>query len=149
MSGVPDHRGGRCRERESQRPWERGGLVEKLRRQVGIIWDIVTMWPRHHHPFAPPPYARRAVDELTWRGERLSSEGTSFILAGHSQGSLLCTIAAKRLESCDGLGGLEHCLVLGPAAARADRITTATMLQRYFPYSSTIWDNTPSPSATQ
>jgi hypothetical protein len=81
---------------------------QSFRRRVGIVWDIVTVWPRRYHPFAPPPYARRAVDELESRARHLNEPGTDtpFVLAGHSQGSLLCAIAAKRLDDCSQFMGL-------------------------------------------
>jgi hypothetical protein len=37
------------------------------RRQVGIIWDLGTFWPRAVHPLAPPCYAERAIPDLIRR----------------------------------------------------------------------------------
>ena len=62
---------------------------------VGIVWDIVTFWPRGAHPFAPPCYAEQAVPQLVTRIEGLPD--TPLILAGHSQGSVLCAATAAQL----------------------------------------------------
>ncbi|MGH8928521.1 MAG: hypothetical protein ACRDWH_09240, partial [Acidimicrobiia bacterium] len=67
------------------------------RRRVSMIWDIVTFWPRWYHPLAPPAYSARAVPELGIRLGRLSSEGATITLSGHSQGSVIAAASIVRL----------------------------------------------------
>ena len=67
-----------------------------VRRTIGVVWDIVTFWPRGAHPFAPPCYAERAVPLLVNRIEALPEH--PLILAGHSQGSLLCAATVAQLS---------------------------------------------------
>ncbi len=68
----------------------------RVRRTVGIIWDLATFWPRAAHPLAPPCYAERVVPELVHRATWLASEPPGVILSGHSQGSVL--VAATVLQ---------------------------------------------------
>jgi hypothetical protein len=79
---------------------------EWARRVVGIVWDIVSFWPRAGHPLAPPCYAERAVPQLASRVEHLSgdasggdagAEGRPGVVAGHSQGSVLAVAALAQL----------------------------------------------------
>ncbi|MBK6874718.1 MAG: hypothetical protein IPG94_26025 [Kineosporiaceae bacterium] len=67
-----------------------------FRRSLGVLWDIATFWPRGAHPFAPPCYAERAVPQLVTRIEAF--ERTPLVLAGHSQGSLLCAATIAQLS---------------------------------------------------
>ncbi|SKB04281.1 hypothetical protein [Aeromicrobium choanae] len=70
------------------------------RRNVGILWDVTTFWPRAAHPFAPPCYAERVVPEITARARwALGDDPTrAVVLSGHSQGSLICVAVACRLN---------------------------------------------------
>jgi hypothetical protein len=65
-------------------------------RVVGNLWDVLTFWPRRYQPFAVPPYAERAVPELRHRIESHLRAGP-VIVAGHSQGSVLCVAAVGPL----------------------------------------------------
>ena len=67
------------------------------RRRVGVIWDIVTFWPRWYHPLAPPPYSARAVPELGIRLQRLTSDGAAVTVSAHSQGSVVAAASIARL----------------------------------------------------
>ena len=67
------------------------------RRRVGVIWDVLTFWPRWFHPLAPPPYAARAVPELGIRLARLTGNGARVTLSAHSQGSVLAASSILRL----------------------------------------------------
>lgn len=77
----------------------------KQRSGVGIIWDVLTFWPRWHHPFAVRCYAERAVPELQHRLERLlrpdvpggAPAATCVVLSAHSQGSVLAYAALASL----------------------------------------------------
>lgn len=45
----------------------RGWRSLDSRRRIGVLWDVLTFWPRAYHPLAPPSYAERAVPELQRR----------------------------------------------------------------------------------
>ena len=68
----------------------------RVRRTVGVIWDLATFWPRAAHPLAPPCYAERVVPELVHRATWLAKEQGGLVLSGHSQGSVL--VAATVLQ---------------------------------------------------
>jgi len=73
----------------------------RLRKLVGIVWDLGTFWPRAAHPLAPPCYAERVVPELvtrsTWlAGPDQDGDRGGVILSGHSQGSVL--VAATMMQ---------------------------------------------------
>lgn len=70
------------------------------RRNVGVLWDITTFWPRSAHPFAPPCYAERVVPEITARVRWALGRDKErvVVLSGHSQGSLICVAVASRLN---------------------------------------------------
>ncbi len=63
----------------------------QTRRTVGIIWDVVTFWPRANHPLTPPCYAERAVPELTCQIENhmAATDKQRVIAATHSQGTII------------------------------------------------------------
>jgi hypothetical protein len=82
------------------------------RKIVGIIWDVLTFWPRRFHPFAVRPYAERSVPELQRRllyhiaGPRPAEKGGErnphnpprrVILSTHSQGTVLGYAALVQL----------------------------------------------------
>jgi hypothetical protein len=69
----------------------------RVRRTVGIVWDLATFWPRGAHPLAPPCYAERVVPELVHRGTWLATEQSGLVLSGHSQGSILAVATVLQL----------------------------------------------------
>lgn len=68
-----------------------GGLLngQDARRQVGILWDLGSFWPRWFHPLAPPAYGPYAVNRLQSIIDRESPD----VVAAHSQGSLIAAVA--------------------------------------------------------
>ncbi len=74
----------------------RGEKNPELRKKMGILWDVLTVWPRHYHPFAPPCYAERAVPDLQKRVMKLTESG-KVILSGHSQGAVLSVMTLLQL----------------------------------------------------
>ncbi|HEX2771153.1 MAG TPA: hypothetical protein VHN18_01830 [Micromonosporaceae bacterium] len=77
---------------------------DSVRRSVGVVWDIVTFWPRAAHPFAPPCYAERAVPQLQTRMTGLLAlpdtdrdRPVAVLLSGHSQGSVISAAVILQL----------------------------------------------------
>jgi hypothetical protein len=62
-------------------------------RQVGVVWDVASMWPRWFHPLAPPAYGPLVIDDLV---HRLTIDPPEIVEA-HSQGSVLATIAVRHM----------------------------------------------------
>ncbi|MGH3649555.1 MAG: hypothetical protein ACRDU9_02510 [Acidimicrobiia bacterium] len=75
------------------RGWRGGPRGEERRRQVGILWDLGSFWPRWFHPLAPPGYGPRAIKDLT---SYLEGSPADTILAAHSQGSLISAVTIAR-----------------------------------------------------
>lgn len=69
------------------------------RRRIGVLWDVLTFWPRAYHPLAPPAYSERAVPELQRRLWRIHSSGGRVLLAGHSQGAVIAVAALLQAEN--------------------------------------------------
>ncbi len=83
-----------------------------LRRVIGIVWDVATFWPRACHPWAPPSYAERCVPQLaTYVGNRDAASSPGFILAGHSQGSVLAVATLWQLPLANR--DRSHCSTFG------------------------------------
>ncbi|MDP4506973.1 hypothetical protein [Nonomuraea turcica] len=71
----------------------------RLRRTIGILWDVCTFWPRAVHPLAPPCYTERVIPELIARIGRLArTDRDQVILSGHSQGSVIAAALVLQLE---------------------------------------------------
>jgi hypothetical protein len=80
----------------------RGALLNaSTRRGLNVIWDVIAFWPREAHPIAPPPYSQRAVrdlaDRITWL--LTTDPECRVVLAGHSQGSLICAATILRVRA--------------------------------------------------
>lgn len=58
---------------------------------VGILWDLLSFWPRLAHPICPPPYGGRTVLGVADRARQLllEQEAAAVVLSGHSQGGLV------------------------------------------------------------
>ena len=75
------------------------------RRTVGIIWDLLSFWPRDAHPLCPPPYGGRAVLGVATRALQLAEDedagglgASAVVLSGHSQGSLIGVASVAVLD---------------------------------------------------
>lgn len=68
-----------------------GGLLngQDARRQVGILWDLGSFWPRWFHPLAPPAYGPYAVTRM----QTMIDNEKPDVLTAHSQGSLIAAVA--------------------------------------------------------
>jgi hypothetical protein len=94
---------------------------------VGIVWDVLTFWPRSFMPFAPPSYPSRAVTDLSSRvNVLLDGEAQSVILAGHSQGSIL--VVATYLQLTENNDGMQQRLGLLTYGS-----PIRTLYRRYYP----------------
>lgn len=88
----------------------RASRSPRVRALVGTLWDVLTFWPRWHHPFAVRSYAERVVPELQHRivghvtrdhaGAPLP-EGRyrPLVLSVHSQGTVLAFAALASLPA--------------------------------------------------
>ena len=78
-------------------------LAKKVgtQRGVGVLWDVVTFWPRAAHPFAPPCYAERVIPQLRSRHAALTDGGRSVLLSAHSQGSVISAALVLQLQQSD------------------------------------------------
>nr|MDT0662277.1 hypothetical protein [Micromonospora sp. DSM 115978] len=63
------------------------------RRRIGVLWDVLTFWPRAYHPLAPPAYSERAVPEVQRRLWRIHSSGGRVVVTSHSQGTVIAVAA--------------------------------------------------------
>ena len=82
----------------------------KVRTSVGILWDLVSFWPRVAHPLCPLPYGGRAVRAVVIRTTQLATEEwckneygqpvpfDKVVLSGHSQGALIAEAACAVLH---------------------------------------------------
>jgi len=69
---------------------------------VGVLWDVITFWPRANHPLTPRCYGERTVPELVGQLSYLTLGSTRrLVLAAHSQGSI---IAAANILQADNAG---------------------------------------------
>ena len=85
------------------------------RRQIGVLWDVGTFWPRSYHPLSPPCYAERAVPDLQRRLWWLhDNDGRgSVVLVGHSQGTMLAIAALVQKEHRPAGGGHVSLITFG------------------------------------
>lgn len=68
------------------------------RRQVGILWDLGSFWPRWYHPLAPPGYGPSAIKDLD---ETLRRQPVPVVLGAHSQGSLIAAVTLAQSADHD------------------------------------------------
>ncbi|GAA3918514.1 hypothetical protein [Actinoplanes auranticolor] len=127
--------------------WRRAGL----RTTVGVIWDLLSFWPRVGHPLCPPPYGGRAVLALAGRASQWANRGVpkgaradQVVLSGHSQGSVItlaaCAVILDQAAGKAGERGAEDDLNFARSRVTAERlhmITYGSQLQflyaRFFP----------------
>jgi hypothetical protein len=71
------------------------------RRSTGVIWDVITFWPRHFHPFAPPCYGERLIPQLQARLEHLAGDDPSsgrVLVSAHSQGTVIAVATLMQVQ---------------------------------------------------
>ncbi|MEP9415106.1 hypothetical protein ABLE92_12270 [Gordonia sp. VNQ95] len=84
--------------------WSIYNAIRKPRsagRNLGVLWDLASFWPREAHPLVPPAYAPRAIRDLESYATLEDLKDSHLVLCGHSQGSLLMYAVAHRLASFD------------------------------------------------
>ncbi|MCL1599936.1 MAG: hypothetical protein M3112_00190 [Actinomycetia bacterium] len=109
-----------------------------LRQAFGMLWEVMSFFPRRFHPLAPPCYAERAVidvrDRLIWLGK----EEAKTIVVAHSEGTMI-TFAAL-ISLCPIVrevpGGplitVEHPQPTGNELSNLAWVTYGCMLNRLF-----------------
>lgn len=70
----------------------------RLSRFIGQAWDVLSFWPRRHHPFAVRAYSHTAVPALQAQLTRLTSDGASLVISAHSQGTVLAVSALATID---------------------------------------------------
>ncbi len=112
---------------------------ERIRRKIGILWDLMAFWPRAVHPLAPPCYAERTVPELLTRIRTLTKDSPAgfdadgyptgaLVLAGHSQGSVIAAATLLQLT-----GSADDQRVLRRVALLTYGCVLRRLYSRYFP----------------
>lgn len=76
----------------------RSASTVRLRRTIGILWDVLTFWPRRFHPFAVRPYTERAVPEFQGRINHHVKAGRRVLVSAHSQGSVIAFASLASLQ---------------------------------------------------
>ena len=76
----------------------RSASTVRLRRTIGILWDVLTFWPRRFHPFAVRPYTERAVPEFQGRINHHVQSRRRVLVSAHSQGSVIAFAALAPLQ---------------------------------------------------
>jgi hypothetical protein len=77
--------------------------VLATRKQVGILWDLASFWPRSAHPFAAACYAERSVPDLITRVSAFADGHRRIVLAAHSQGTVISAATLFQLKGIDEL----------------------------------------------
>jgi MFS family permease len=75
-----------------------GARDGEKRRRTGLIWDVASFWPRYFHPLSPPPYGPNAVNEMIEEIEKVAKRGERITVSAHSQGSVVTTVALRKLD---------------------------------------------------
>ncbi|WP_062385873.1 hypothetical protein [Demequina iriomotensis] len=78
----------------------RGSASVGIRRPVGVIWDLVSLWPRFFHPWAPVPYSDTTFPDLQERVTALLANDAkaTVIVSAHSQGAIIALPALQGLQ---------------------------------------------------
>ena len=116
---------------------------QKARTAVGVLWDLLSFWPRVAHPLCPPSYGGRTTLELVERVNHLVQRqgADAVVLSGHSQGSMVCFAALVVLEresqADDDTNDLLPCAEAAQTLSRTCLVTYGSQLQwahaRLFP----------------
>jgi hypothetical protein len=113
---------------------------EGWRKTIGVIWDLVTFWPRAAHPLSPPCYTERVVPEVLTRLDWARGKHKHVVVSAHSQGSTIAVAALMRTSDLEhvrlitygsqirGLYGRIFPGVFGPEDVGYRRTTDATRL---------------------
>jgi hypothetical protein len=117
--------------------------TQRTRTTVGILWDLLSFWPRVAHPLCPPPYGGRAVLAVADRCSQLVNDenADAVVLSGHSQGSVItlaaCAVLDEQARSgtdqSDGSGDWIGKTKAGSTIPRLHMVTYGSQLQFIYP----------------
>lgn len=107
----------------------------QLRATIGIVWDVMSFFPRRFHPLAPPCYSERTVIDVRNRiVEYTKAEGAKGkIVLAHSQGTMITAAALLSLRTTRSLQTAP--LAVRPNGEELDDlifVTYGCMLERIF-----------------
>lgn len=107
----------------------------QVRATVGILWDVMSFFPRRFHPLAPPCYSERTVidirDRLVEYNKAEGARGT--VLLAHSQGTMIATAALLSLRTATSeIVAPESVRPRGDELDRIAFVTYGCMLERLF-----------------
>jgi hypothetical protein len=69
---------------------------QATKKTVGILWDVLTFWPRRFHPLGVRPYSEAAVPEFQARIYTHVEAGKHVVVSAHSQGAILAITALSQ-----------------------------------------------------
>lgn len=92
-----------------------------FRKQLAVVWDVLTFWPRWFHPWAPPSYGEKAVPHFRSRIDMLAEDGGLVLVSAHSQGTVVALAALADGASRPNVRLLTHGCPL------------SRLYERYFP----------------
>jgi hypothetical protein len=114
--------------------------TQRTRTTVGILWDLLSFWPRVAHPLCPPPYGGRAVLAVADRCSQLVNDehADAVVLSGHSQGSVITAAACAVLDEqarsgTDDSGDWIGKSKAAATVARLHMVTYGSQLQFIYP----------------
>lgn len=88
------------------------------RRTLAVPWDVGSYFARRFHPFAPPTYRDRAVEDLNEVIDQLRRRGDRVIVGAHSQGTVVAASAVDERSDGEAIAVLTYGSPLGSLYAR-------------------------------
>ncbi|KQY50100.1 hypothetical protein ASD66_05170 [Nocardioides sp. Root151] len=119
-----------------------GRSLQKVRKVVGMVADVLGFWPVASHPFAGASYRNQVVDGIIDEVRTAGRRPT--VLIGHSQGSVLCAWAVHRIRTEEEFHDTGPALTLVTCGCPLESLYRE-VFPAYFPGSfyTSIWATTP------